>query len=85
MRKRVKPLCKAAVCCCAGIMGLAAAAWEDGWCSGISFVMILIGCGCGLFVALHELAVIRAFEQKEKDAIRHSAWKAEFFREIDKL
>lgn len=31
------------------------------------------------------MAVIRAFEQKEKEAIQHSAWKAEFFREIDKL
>ena len=70
---------------CGGIMGVAAAAWDGGWCSGISFAMILIGCGCGLFVALHELAVIRAFEEAEKEAIRHSAWKAEFFREIDKL
>lgn len=85
MRKKVKPLCKIVAFSCGGSMGLAAAAWGDGWCSGISFVMILIGCGCGLFVALHELAVIRAFEQKEKEAIRHSAWKAEFFREIDKL
>ena len=76
---------KAAAGCCGMVMGVAAAAWDGGWCSGISFVMILIGCGCGVFVALHELAVIRAFEQKEKEAIRHSAWKAEFFREIDKL
>lgn len=76
---------KTAVCCCAGIIGVAAAAWDADWCSGISFGMILIGCGCGLFVALHELAVIRAFEEAEKKAIQHSAWKAEFFREVDKL
>lgn len=68
-----------------GIIGVAAAAWDEEWCSGISFVMILIGCGCGLFVALHELAVIRAFEKKEKEAVQRSARKAEFFREMDKL
>ena len=81
----MKLLLKIAAYSCGGAMGLAAAAWDDGWCSGISVVMIMIGCGCGLVVALHELAVIRAFEQKEKEAIQHSAWKAEFFREIDKL
>ena len=81
----MKLVFKTAAYCCGGIMGVAAAAWDADWCSGISFVMILIGCGCGLFVALHELAVIRAFEEAEKEAIRHSAWKAEFFREIDKL
>ena len=67
------------------VMGVAAAAWDGGWCSGISFVMILIGCGCGLFVALHELAVIRAFEEEEKKAVQRSMRKAEFFREMDKL
>lgn len=66
-------------------MGVAAAAWDAEWCSGISFVMILIGCGCGLVVALHEMAVISAFEKKEKEAIQRSARKAEFFREMDKL
>lgn len=76
---------KAAAYCCGGIIGVAAAAWDGGWCSGISFVMILIGCGCGLFVALHELAVIRAFEKEEKEAVQRSARKAEFFREMDKL
>ena len=81
----MKRLLKIVAFSCGGIIGVAAAAWNADWCSGISFVMILIGCGCGLFVGLHELAVIRAFEQKEKEAIRHSAWKAEFFREIDKL
>ena len=76
---------KTAAYCLVGITAVAAAAWNEGWCSGISFVMILIGCGCGLFVALHELAVIRAFEEKEKKAVQRSAWKAEFFREMDKL
>ena len=76
---------KAAAYCCGGIIGVAAAAWDAEWCSGISFAMILLGCGCGLFVALHELAVIRAFEEKEKKAVQRSAWKAEFFRELDKL
>lgn len=80
---------KAAAYCCGGIIGVAAAAWDADWCSGISFVMILIGCGCGLFVALHELAVIRAFEKKEKAAVQRSAqkaeWKTEFFQELDKL
>lgn len=76
---------KAAAYCCGGIMGVAAAAWDAEWCSGISFVMILIGCGCGLFLALNELAVIRAFEKKEKEAVQRSARKAEFFREMDKL
>lgn len=76
---------KAAAYCCGGIIGVAAAAWDADWCSGISFVMILIGCGCGLVVALHELAVIRVFEEKEKEAVQRSARKAEFFREMDKL
>lgn len=76
---------KAAAYCCGGIIGLAAAAWDADWCSGISFVMILIGCGCGLFVALNELAVISAFEEQEKEVIKRSARKAEFFREMDKL
>lgn len=81
----MKLLLKIAAFSCGGIIGVAAAAWDADWCSGISFVMILIGCGCGLFVALHELAVISAFEEKEKEAVQRSAWKAEFFREIDKL
>ena len=76
---------KAAAYCCGGIMGVAAAAWDAEWCSGISFMMILIGCGCGLFVALNELAVISAFEEQEKEAVKRSARKAEFFREMDKL
>lgn len=75
---------KAAAYCCGGIIGVAAAAWDADWCSGISFMMILIGCGCGLFVALHELAAIRAFEEAEKKAVQRSAWKAEFMREVDK-
>lgn len=76
---------KAAAYSLGGIIGVAAAAWDAERCSGISFVMILIGCGCGLFVALHELAVIRVFEEKEKEAVQRSARKAEFFREMDKL
>ena len=76
---------KTAVYCCGGIMGVAAAAWDGGWCSGTMFAMLLIGCGCGLFVALHELAVIRAFEEAEKKAVLRSARKATFFREVDKL
>ena len=59
--------------------------WDGGWCSGIMFAMVLIGCGCGLFVALHELAVIRAFEEKVAEEARGSARKAEFFREVNKL
>ena len=82
---RLKWAIKAAAYSLGGIIGVAAAAWDGGWCSGISFVMILIGCGCGLFVALHELAVIRAFEKEEKEAVQRSARKAEFFREMDKL
>ena len=81
----MKRLLKIAAFSCGGVMGVAAAAWDGGWCSGISFVMILIGCGCGLFVALHELAVIRAFEEEEKKAVQRSARKAAFFREMDKL
>ena len=81
----MKRLFKIAAYCCGGVIGVAAAAWDDGWCSGISFAMILIGCGCGLVVALHELAVIRAFEEAEKKAVQRSARKAEFFREMDKL
>ena len=76
---------KAAAGCCGGVMGVAAAAWDGGWCSGTMFAMLLIGCGCGLFVALHELAVIRAFEEEEKKAVQRSMRKAEFFREMDKL
>ena len=81
----MKKVLKAAAGCCGGVMGAAAAAWDGGWCSGTMFVMLLIGCGCGLFVALHELAVIRAFEEEEKKAVQRSARKAEFFREMDKL
>lgn len=81
----MKRLFKIAAYCCGGMIGVAAAAWDGGWCSGTMFAMLLIGCGCGLFVALHELAVIRAFEEEEKKAVQRSARKAEFFREMDKL
>lgn len=81
----MKRLFKIAAYCCGGVMGAAAGAWNAGWCGGISFVMILIGCGCGLFVAMHELAVIRAFEEEEREAIMRSVRKAEFFREVNKL
>lgn len=76
---------KAAAYCCGGIMGVAAAAWDAEWCSGISFVMILLGCGCSLIVCLRELAIISDFEKKEREAVLRSARKAEFFRELDKL
>ena len=81
----MKMVLKAAAYCCGGVMGVAAAAWDGGWGSGTMFAMLLIGCGCGLFVALHELAVIRAFEEAEKKAVQRSARKAAFFREVDKL
>ena len=71
----MKIVLRAAACCCGGVMGVAAAAWDGGWCSGMMFVMLLIGCGCGLFVALHELAVLRAFEEAEKKAVQRSARK----------
>ena len=81
----MKTVLKAAAYCCGGVMGVAAAAWDGGLCSGTMFVMLLIGCGCGLFVALHELAVVRAFEEAEREAVLRSARKAAFFREVDKL
>ena len=77
---------KVAAYCCGGIIGVAAAAWEAEWCSGISFVMILIGCGCGLVVALHELAVISAFgEERERGRPAQRAGRPSFFGELDKL
>lgn len=81
----MKNLFRAAAGCCGVVIGAAAALWESGWCSGTALVMILIGCGCGLFVALHELAVIRAYEEAERKAVLHSAYKAEFFKELEKL
>lgn len=81
----MKMVLKAEAYCCGGVMGAAAAAWDGGLCSGTMFVMLLIGCGCGLFVALHELAVVRAFEEAEREAVQRSARKAAFFREVDKL
>lgn len=80
----MKKAFKAAAYCCGGVIGVAAGAWNAGWCGGVSFMMILIGCGCGLFVALHELAVIKEYEEAEKRAVQHSAWKAEFMKEVDK-
>lgn len=80
----MKVLFKIAACCCGGIMGAAAGAWNAGWCSGTAFAIIAIGMACGLFVALHELAVIHAFEEAEKKAVQRSAWKAEFMKEVDK-
>lgn len=81
----MKIVLRVVACCCGGVMGAAASAWSGGWCSGTMFAMLLIGCGCGLFVALHELAVVRAFEEAEKKAVQRSARKAAFFREVDKL
>ena len=81
----MKIVLRAAAYCCGGVMGAAAAAWDGGLCSGTMFVMLLIGCGCGLFVALHELVVVRAFEEAEKKAVQRRARTAAFFREVDKL
>ena len=81
----MKIVLRAAAYCCGGVMGAAAAAWDGGLCSGTMFVMLLIGCGCGLFVAVHELAVLRAFEEAEKKAVQRRARTAAFFREVDKL
>lgn len=80
----MKVLFKIAAYCCGGIMGAAAGAWSAGWCSGTAFAIIVIGMACGLFVAVRELAVINEYERKEKEAVRRSAWKAEFMREVDK-
>lgn len=80
----MKKAFKAAAYVCAGIAGIAAAMWEAGACSGMTLVMILLAMGICICVCLHELAVIKEYERKEKEAVQHSAWKAEFIREVDK-
>ena len=80
----MKKVFQGAACSCGGIMGAAVGCWGAGWCSWLTCAMILLGCGCGLFVALHELAVMRHIEEKEAEAARRSAYRAAFFREVDK-
>lgn len=81
----MKLLCKGLIILCAAIAFVAAGAWESGWCSAMMLFMITMACACVIFVAAHELSVIREYEEATKEAIKRSAWKAEFFREVDKL
>ena len=81
----MKKIWKAAAYSCGGIMGVTIGCWGAGWCSWINCAMILLGCGGGLFVALHELAAMQAYEQRQDEAARRSAYRAAFFREVDKL
>lgn len=80
----MKKVFQAAAYSCGGIMGVAVGCWGAGWCSWLTCAMILLGCGCGLFVTLHELAVMRRYEQRQQEAARRSAYRAAFFREVDK-
>lgn len=80
----MKTIWKGAAYSCAAVMGAAVGGFGAGWCSWISCAMILLGCGCGLCVCLHELAVMRRYEQKQREAARRSAYRAAFFREVDK-
>lgn len=80
----MKKAFKAAAYVCAGIAGIAAAMWEAGACSGMTFAMIILAMGICIFLCRHEAKVIEAYEKEEKEAVQRSAWKAEFFREVDK-
>lgn len=80
----MKKAFKAAAYCCGGVIGVATGAWNAGWCSGLTMVMIVLVMGICICVCLHEAAVIEEYEEAEKRAVQHSAWKAEFMKEVDK-
>lgn len=81
----MKTIWKGAAYSCAAVMGATVGGFGAGWCSWISCAMILLGCGCGLCVCLHELAVMHRYEERQREAARRSAYRAAFFREVDKL
>ena len=76
---------RAAAYVCGGAMGAAVGLWGAGWCPWLTCAMLLLGCGCGLFTALRELAALREYERRQAEAARRSAWRAAFFQELDKL
>lgn len=80
----MKKVFKVAAYCCGAVMGYAASMWDAGVCSGMMLVMVALAMGICICVCLHELAVIKEYERKEKEAVQHSAWKAEFMQEVDK-
>lgn len=80
----MKKAFKAAAYCCGAVMGYAASMWDAGMCSGMMLVMVALAMGICICVCLHEAAVIEEYEEAEKRAVQHSAWKAEFMKEVDK-
>ena len=67
------------------IMGAAIGAYAAGWCPWISCGTILLGCSCGLVLALRELNTMRRYERLEAERARRSAYKAALFREIKEI
>ena len=67
------------------IMGAAIGGFGAGWCSWLAAAMILIGCGCGVCICLHEMAAIRAHERRKAEAACRSAWRAAFMREVSRF
>ena len=76
---------KAAAYSLTGVMGAAIGGFGAGWCSWLAAAMILLVCGCGILICLHEMAAIRAHERRKAEAARRSAWRAAFMREVSRF
>lgn len=76
---------KGAAYSCAAMMGAAAGGYGAGWCGWLMCAMIWLGCGSGLLVCAHELAAIERRLRRQREAARRSAYRAAFFKEVEKL
>ena len=81
----MKRVTQAAAAALTGLMLAAAGMWTAGMCPWLTCIMIWLGCGSGLTLCLHELSAMRKREEREREAARRSAYRAELFRQIDRL
>ena len=81
----MKNILKGAAVSCAVIIAAAACAWGAGCCDWVTAAVVSLGAGLGLFLAVHELHAMYEWEQAEHEAARRSAYRAAFFREVNRL
>lgn len=70
---------------CAVIIAAAACAWGAGCCDWVTAAVVSLGAGLGLFLAVHELHAMYEWEQAAAQAARRSAYRVQFFREVNRL
>lgn len=81
----MKNILKGAAVSCAVIIAAAACAWGVGCCSWTTAAVFVLAAGLSFGAAVHALYRLYLFEMELDRAARRSAYRAAFFREVEKL